>query len=47
MTSDVLLLAMLIKRPQQNATEFSRDDHVKKLVGGNTVAKKTQNPTEQ
>lgn len=46
-TSDLLLLVMLIKRPPQNAIEFSHDDHIKKFIGDETVAKKTQNLTEQ
>lgn len=40
MTSDMLLLVMLIKRCQHKATEFSHDDHVKKLID-EMVAKKT------
>lgn len=47
MTSDLLLLVMLIKRHLQDAIEFSHDDPVKKLIGDETVAKNTQNPTEK
>ena len=47
MTSDLLLLVRLMKRHQQNTIEFSHDDHVKKLIGVETVTQKTQNPTEQ
>lgn len=43
MTGEALWLVMLIQRFQQNTTEFSHDDHNKKLVA-ETVAEQTQSP---
>lgn len=40
MSSDMLLLVMLIKSYQHKATEVSHDEHVKKLID-EMVAKKT------